>query len=295
MSADRHTTLILVTLAGSIEEAEAHTDAYLDSGDGHSVGNGFEVYTAGDLSVSEEFNAIAENDCRTPRSSACRSRCSSWSIVFGALVAAGVPILVALVAIVGSLGLAALIGRAFELSFFVTNMITLIGLAVGIDYALFVIERYREERRRGLATLDAIALAGDTAAKAVLFSGITVILALLGMLLIPTTIFRSLGLGAILAVLVAVAATLTLLPAPSEAAGRQARLAASPRRSTRDGRSRQMSRDDPHGFWGRVTHTVMAHPVSRARGHRRVAAAGGGYAVLRPADRPIGDRIVAGQ
>ena len=73
-----------------------------------------------------------------------------------------------------------------DLSFFVTNMITMIGLAVGIDYALFIVERYREERRRGAEKLDAIEIAGATASKAVLFSGMTVVLALLGMFLIPT-------------------------------------------------------------------------------------------------------------
>ena len=80
----------------------------------------------------------------------------------------------------------------------------MIGLAVGIDYALFVIARYREERRHGREPVDAIDVAGGTASKAVLFSGPTVVLALLGMFLVPTVIFRSLGAGAILVVIVAV-------------------------------------------------------------------------------------------
>ena len=100
------------------------------------------------------------------------------------------PILLALVSIVVALGLTALVGRVFELSFFVVNMITMIGLAVGIDYALFVVSRYREERGRGLEKLDAITALGRTASRAVFFSGVTVVFALLGMFLIPTTIFR---------------------------------------------------------------------------------------------------------
>jgi len=134
-------------------------------------------------------------------------------VVFGALVAAGVPIVLALFSIAVAFGLTALIGRFWDLSFFITNMITMIGLAVGIDYALFIVERYREERRRGRPKLEAIEMAGGTASKAVLFSGMTVVFALLGLFLIPTSIFRSLGLGAILVVIVAVAAMLTLIPA----------------------------------------------------------------------------------
>ena len=80
-------------------------------------------------------------------------------------------------------------------------MITMMGLAVGIDYVLFIVSRYREERAAGLDKLDAIERAGSTASRAVLFSGITVVVALVGMLIVPTTIFLSLAAGAILVVL----------------------------------------------------------------------------------------------
>ena len=134
-------------------------------------------------------------------------------VVFGALVAAGVPLVLAIVSIIVAVGLTALLGRVMDLSFFIVNMITMIGLAVGIDYALFIVERYREERRNGRPKQQAIEIAGGTASKAVLFSGATVVLALLGMFLIPTVVFRSLGAGAVLVVIVAVVATLTLVPA----------------------------------------------------------------------------------
>ena len=88
-------------------------------------------------------------------------------------------------------------------------MITMIGLAVGVDYALFVVERYREERRRGVSKSRAIEIAGGTASKAVVFSGMTVIFALSGMFRCRTTIFRSLGLGAMLVVAIAMVAVLT--------------------------------------------------------------------------------------
>ena len=262
VSADQHTTLILVTFVGTLDDAEGHVGAYLDTVTAQR-GNGFEVYSAGDISVSDEFNRIAESDLQTAEIIGLPIALIILVVVFAALVAAGIPIVVALVAILGALGLTAIVGRVFELSFFVTNMITLIGLAVGIDYALFVVERYREERRRGSAVREAIGMAGDTASKAVLFSGITVVLALMGMLLIPTTIFRSLGLGAILAVLVAVAATLTLIPATLALLGDKIDW---PRRRSYDAAAvaAQAERDAEtihRGFWGRVTGTVMAHPV----------------------------------
>ena len=92
-------------------------------------------------------------------------------------------------------------------------MITMIGLAVGIDYSLLIVSRFREEMSRGLDKYEAVSKVGATAGRTVLFSGTTVVLALLGMLIVPVSFFQSLGLGAILVVIAALAATLTLLPA----------------------------------------------------------------------------------
>ena len=133
--------------------------------------------------------------------------------MFGAAVAAVTPIIMGLFAIVVGTGIVALIGQVWSFSFFVPELMTMMGLAVGIDYSLFIVSRYREERARGYEKLDAIGAAGATANRAVFFSGLTVVLALLGMLIIPTTIFRGLAGGAIIVVLVAIAASMTLLPA----------------------------------------------------------------------------------
>ena len=134
-------------------------------------------------------------------------------LVFGAVVAASVPLMIAAVSIVVALGLASLVGQAFELSFFIVNMVVAMGLALGIDYSLFVVSRYREERYAGLAKHDSIAVSGATASKAVLFSGSAFVVALLGMLLVPDTVLRSLATGAVLVGIVTVASALTLLPA----------------------------------------------------------------------------------
>ena len=142
----------------------------------------------GDLSINHEFSTISEEDLKTGESVGIVAALVILVIVFGALVAAGVPILLGIFSIAIATGLAAIVGRTAWISrSSCTNMITMIGLAVGIDYALFIVERYREERRHGRDKLEAIEIAGATASKAVLFSGMTVVLALFGLFLIPTT------------------------------------------------------------------------------------------------------------
>jgi uncharacterized membrane protein YdfJ with MMPL/SSD domain len=133
--------------------------------------------------------------------------------VFGAVVAALLPLLLALVAVVVALAAVALLAHAFALSIFVTNILTGMGLALGIDYALFIVSRYREERGGGRDKLAAIATSGATAGRAVLFSGTTFVIAMFGMFLVPNEVMRSIAVGAILVGVFSVLAALTLLPA----------------------------------------------------------------------------------
>jgi len=133
--------------------------------------------------------------------------------VFGSVVAGLVPLLMAILSIVVALGLVALFSQAFDLATYIFNMLTGMGLALGIDYSLFVISRYREERGHGLERHDAIAASGATANRAVFFSGTAFVVAMCGMLIVPNNIMRSLALGAILVGIVSVIAALTLLPA----------------------------------------------------------------------------------
>jgi RND superfamily putative drug exporter len=134
-------------------------------------------------------------------------------LVFGSLVAGLVPIAMALVSILVGLGIVALLSLVFSLSVFIVNMLTGMGLALGIDYSLFIISRFREERARGRAHRDAIAHAGATANRAVLLSGSTFVIAMFGMLFVPTQILRSLATGAIAVGVVSIVCALTLLPA----------------------------------------------------------------------------------
>jgi RND superfamily putative drug exporter len=262
VSADRHSMLLAVTLTGDLESASKHVEEYVAAVEGAQT-EGFQVLTVGDITVDEAFNHLAEDDLLKGEGLGLAAALIVLIVVFGALIVAGVPIVLAFVAIIAAIGMTAVLGRVMDLSFFIVNMITMIGLAVGIDYALFIVSRYREERRRGHAKLDAIEIAGGTASKAVFFSGATVVLALLGMFLIPTVVFRSLGAGAILAVVAAVAATLTLVPALLSLLGDKIDW---PRRTRYDAetvaKQAAYDRETIHaGFWGRMTRLVMARPV----------------------------------
>ena len=140
-------------------------------------------------------------------------RCHGSPARWVAIAAGLVPLMLAIASIVVALAMVALLGQAYALSVFTQNMLIGMGLALGIDYSLFTLSRYREERLQQREKLDAITVAGATAGRAVLFSGIAFVLAMLGLLLVPSTIFRSLAVGAILVGIVSVVAALTLLPA----------------------------------------------------------------------------------
>ncbi|MDQ3680255.1 MAG: MMPL family transporter [Actinomycetota bacterium] len=252
VSNDRRTTLVPVVLAGPKFEANEHIPAIREVIAGNQDPR-FRVQVSGLATLNEDFNTVAEEDLRTGEGFGILAALIILVVVFGAVVAAFVPILVALASIALAVALVALVGQVFHFSFFVTNIITMMGLAVGIDYSLFVVSRYREERRRGLEKLEAIEAAGGTASRAVFFSGMTVVLALAGMLIIPNTIFRSLGAGAIFVVIVAVVASLTVLPAVLGLLGDRVN-ALRVRRRAGEPRS--------GGFWDRVTRGVMHRPVA---------------------------------
>ena len=255
VSEDRHTTIIPVALTSRPDDASEHVDELLKVVASFDGVNGFTVVTGGDGSVPHAFNETSEKDLQTAEKFGIPIALIILALVFGALVAAGLPMLLGIVSIVIAVGAAAVIGQAFELSFFLVNFVTTMGLAVGIDYALIIVKRFREERTNGLDRDAAIIKAGGTASRAVLFSGIAVIVALCGMLLVPQSIFVSLGLGAILVVAVAVAAALTLLPAILRLLGDKVnavRIGIPGRRArVRSGAS----------FWERSTGLVTRHPV----------------------------------
>ena len=260
VSEDRHATTIHLTMVGDITDAESYGPDYVDAVNAHRTA-GYEVYSVGDVTSDVIYAEIEKEDLAKSETIGLPVAIITLIIVFGALVAAGLPLLLGLISIVVAIGLTSIVARFITVSSEVTTMITMIGLAVGIDYALFVVERFREERRNGHDRHAAIEIAGATAGKAVLFSGLTVILALSGMFLIPISVFHSLGAGAILAVLVAVAATQTFIPAMLGLLGDKINW---PRRRKAEAVVAPVSHSTAalgKGFWGRTTRVVMRHPV----------------------------------
>ena len=256
VSADRHSTIIPVTLTGDLKAVEDHGGAFTDTVLRQSR-DGVEVLTVGDLSVSYDYNKRAQEDLEQAEIFGLPVALLVLILVFGALIAALVPLAVALAAIAVAIGVTAFVGLTMDLTSLILNVITMIGLAVGIDYSLFIIERYREERARGFERHDAIERAGGSATKAVVFSGTTVIIALLGMFLMPLTIFRSVGAGAVIVVAISVAASATLVPALLGLLGDQINW---PRRRAFQ---RQAAHNPAlhHGVWARISHVVMARPI----------------------------------
>ena len=256
VSADRRTTIVPVTLDGVLEDSTKAAKPFVELIDELNAESGadFEVLTSGFGSLNEVFTTLAEEDL-SAEFRALPIALIILVLVFGAVAAAFVPLIVALFSIVIATGIAALIGQIWPLSFFITNFILTIGLALGIDYSLFIVERFREERSRGLEKIDAIARAGDTATRAVLFSGITVIIALFGMFLVPQAIFRSLATGAILVASMAVLASLTLQPALLAVFGDRVNWASIPF-LTRSGHG-----VEDRGFWAGAARLVMRYSV----------------------------------
>ncbi|MGE5461583.1 MAG: MMPL family transporter [Solirubrobacterales bacterium] len=254
ISTDGRSTLIPVPIVN----AEIATVDELRTVSGSKGEGGFHLLLAGPATLNADTTKIAEEDLRKSEMIGMGIALLVLIVVFAAVIAAILPMAMAIFAIPISFGGVALIARGFNLHFslFTTNIATMIGLAVGIDYSLFILARYREERRKGFEPLDAIVASGATASRAVLFSGLTVVFALLGMLIMPTTIFRSMAAGAILVVIGSIAASLTLLPALMGLLKDRINW---PRLSKR---ARVEGEYDPRGgFWDRTTKAVMARPV----------------------------------
>ncbi|MYE45909.1 MAG: MMPL family transporter [Chloroflexi bacterium] len=261
VSADRKTTVMLFEMAGTLEEAEANIEHVFEAIDGVTGADGFRVLIVGQASSSYETNEFATHDLEQGERFGVPVALLILLVLFGAVVAALVPIGLAIVGIGIALGLAALIGQVYELVFFVTLMITMIGLAVGIDYSLLMVSRFRDEMGRGLPVAEAVERTGATAGRTVLFSGVTVVIALLGLFIVPMGFFRSLGLGAVLVVIVELAATLTLLPAVLMLLGPNVNRLSLPYFGKRAAGGAQAGDDAGGGFWDVTTRIVTRFPV----------------------------------
>jgi RND superfamily putative drug exporter len=252
VSQDRHATMVLLVMRS--DEVAPLVDL-VKSENGQ---DGFAVSITGSLTADADFEKLSEEDLQKGELLiGLPAALIILVLVFGAVVAGLVPVLLGLLSIVIAVALTALVGQVFEVSFFVVNMITAMGLALGIDYALFIVSRYREERVRGLEKIDAIVASGATASRAVLFSGIAFVLAMFGMILVPDTILRSLALGAILVGIVSVLAALTLLPAVLSLLGDRVNALRIPV----IGRRAISSAGSEGRFWSALVRGVMRRPL----------------------------------
>ena len=256
LASDERGVLLPVVLAGDFDEAEANVGKLVSVVEAAGESERLDAFTTGEASIAHDFAEVAERDLRTGESIGLAVAFAVLLLVFGALVASLLPVAMAVLAIGVALGLATVIGQFTSLSIFVTNMVVGMGLALGIDYSLFVFTRHREEREAGRSVHEAIEIAGATSSRAVLFSGLAVVLALAGMVLTPDPMLRSLGIGAIVVGVMSVLAALTLLPAWLALLGDRVNRLALLRRRPGGGAPGREER-----FWRAAAGAVMSRPV----------------------------------
>jgi len=253
VSRDRDTVLITIGMA---HDPEGNIGKIVDLVE-KAAEDGFRTTITGEWTADRDFVQLSNEDLEQGELYfGLPAALIVLLLVVGSVVAGLVPVALALAAIIVALGLTALVGQATDLSFYVVNMISGMGLALGIDYSLFVVSRFREERRHGRGALAAIETSGATASRAVFFSGSAFVLAMFGMVLVPDTILRSLAVGAILVGVVAVAGALTLLPAVLALLGDRVNALRVPWL----GRIQEQTAGAEGRVWARLVRRVMRHP-----------------------------------
>ena len=168
---------------------------------------------AGDVSVDDAVNTRVAEDLHSAEGISLPITILLMLLAFGALIAAGVPVLLAITSVAATMGIAAPLSHLIHAEPTVTSMIVLIGMAVGVDYSLFYLKREREERAKGHTTLDAVEIAAATSGHSILVSGAAVIGSMAGLFIVGGATFDSLASGAIVVVAVAVIGSVTVLPA----------------------------------------------------------------------------------
>ena len=251
-SEDGHAAVVTLALG---HDAETGMVDVLDAVDAADANAAFEVDITGANTLDHDFNKLSESDLTNGELKfGLPAAMIVLILVFGALVAAFLPMFIAILSIIVTVALSSVLGQFTSLSFFIVNMVTAMGLALGIDYSLFVLSRYREEQLPGRDKIAAIVATGGTSSKAVLFSGSSFVVALLGLLLVPDTILRSLALGAIIVGVVTMAAAITLLPALLSLLGDRVNALRLP----------IVGRDHPaeSPFWTRAVRAVVRRPAT---------------------------------
>ena len=213
ISKDRHSALVQFSITGDAAKADTKVQPVLDAVDRlQAQSRDFTVAEFGFASANKELSDTLGQDFRKAELLSVPITFLILLFAFGAFVAAGVPVLLAFTAVLGSIGIAALISHASHASDATNSVMLLMGMAVGVDYSLFYLKREREERIAG-AGEEALPRAAATSGQAVLISGGTVLIAMAGMLLAGSKIFTSIGMGTMIVVFTSMVGSVTVLPA----------------------------------------------------------------------------------
>lgn len=178
-----------------------------------AVASGMKIATTGRSALMVDLNSFNARDSGRAESRALPLTLGILVIAFGSLVAAGIPLLMGIVSTTATLGLSFLLGQHLELSNLTENIATMLGLAVGIDYSLLMVNRFREALAHGAAVPEAVSETVRTAGRSVLVSGVAVVIGFSGLLLTPLFETRSVGIGGLLVILISILVALTLVPA----------------------------------------------------------------------------------
>ena len=214
ISADRHAQLVQFDMKGDIDTALKRVQPLIDAVAGLQRAHpSFTVAEFGFASANKELNDTIGKDFQKAETLSLPITFLILLFAFGAFVAAGVPVLLAFTAVLGSIGLSKLVSHVAHASGATQSVMLLMGMAVGVDYSLFYLKREREERAAGHEGHEGLFRAAATSGQAVLISGFTVLIAMAGMLLAGSKIFVSIGIGAMLVVFTSLVGSLTVLPA----------------------------------------------------------------------------------
>lgn len=257
ISTDKHATQVLISLTGKDQAAMADmADKVMPTLESATL----HTDIAGQWAVYKDVNETVSSDLARAELISLPLVVLLSLLIFGSVTAALMPALVGGIAVVGGLAVVRLLTTLTQVSIFSINVISLLGMGLAIDYALFVISRFREELAQlpdePGASAKAIGRTLDTAGRTVLFSALTVAAAMSSLLIFPQNFLRSLGYGGIAAVLIAALAALTILPAILLLLGRRVDAGRMPWR-----RGKTVGVDSDHGAWARLAHGVMRRPV----------------------------------
>ncbi|WP_051552256.1 MMPL family transporter [Nocardioides sp. URHA0020] len=209
---DRTALLVSVELASSSDDADTTAVQAVTDGVQEDFTD-LQVREAGDVSVDAAINDRVAEDLGSAETISVPVTLLLMALAFGALIAAGIPVLLAGSSVAATIGLLAALSHLVPADPTVSSMIVLIGMAVGVDYSLFYLKRQREELANGHSTLDAVEIAARTSGHSILVSGGAVIASMAGLFVVGNATFNSLAIGSILVVAVAVLGSITVLPA----------------------------------------------------------------------------------